>query len=72
MLIYVIMIFFKVLSQGPITINYAGSNHLIYCAVERTCIVLFLRHHKEIGLGMEVDAGKHHPSISHILTNKMH
>jgi hypothetical protein len=31
-----------------------------------------LEHHKKIGLGMEVHAGKHHPSILHILTNKMH
>jgi hypothetical protein len=32
---------------------------------------LSLQHHMKIGLGMEVDAGEHHPSIFHILTKKM-
>jgi hypothetical protein len=33
---------------------------------------LSLEHHMKIRLGTEVDAGKLHPSIFHILTNKMH
>jgi len=32
--IYVIMTSFRTLSQGPFSINYVGSNHLIYCTVE--------------------------------------
>jgi len=33
---------------------------------------LSLGHHMKIGLGIEIDAGKHHPPIFHILTNKIH
>jgi hypothetical protein len=33
---------------------------------------LSLGYHMRIGLGMEEDAGKHHPSILHILANKKH
>jgi hypothetical protein len=33
---------------------------------------LSLEHHMKTGLGIEVDARKHHPSIFHILTNAMH
>jgi len=33
-LIYVIMTSFRTLSQGSISVNYTGSNHLISCTVE--------------------------------------
>jgi hypothetical protein len=33
---------------------------------------LSLEHHMKTGMGMEVDAVKHHPNIFHILTIKMH
>ena len=66
MLIYIIMTSFGTSNQGPFSINYLGSNHLIYCNVEATVIHLFSKMQKlglvmKIGLGMETDAGKHNP-----------
>ena len=66
MLIYVIMTSFRTSNQGPISINYVGSNHLIYCNVEGNCNTLLcnmqkLGHHMKIGLGMETDADKQNP-----------
>jgi len=42
MKIYVIMTSFRTRSQGPFTINYAGSNHPIYCTVEGNCNTLVM------------------------------
>jgi len=40
--------------------------------IHLSCNMQKLGHHMKIGLGMEIDAGKHNPSIFHILTNKIH
>jgi hypothetical protein len=43
MLICIIMTSFRTLSEVPIGINYAGSNHLIHCTVEQTYNTLVSR-----------------------------
>jgi hypothetical protein len=62
------MTFSRTLSQGPITINYAVSNHLFYRAVERTYNTLVSRASHEDRPGKR---GSHYPFIFNILTNKM-
>jgi len=42
MLIYVIMTSFRTSNQGPISVNYVVSNHLIYCTLEGCCNTLVL------------------------------
>jgi hypothetical protein len=48
---------FRTFNQGPLGINYMGSNHPIYCTVEGSCNTLVL-YHAKTGASHEGRAGK--------------
>jgi hypothetical protein len=51
MLIYIIMTSFRIHIQGDISINYLGSNYLIYGTVEQTNNTLVSWASYEVGAG---------------------